>query len=191
MVLTWFAGVHGLTTGVANAMILREGRLPDLEAAARAAQSTLDMGDLVNYARAAELNALFAHARVTFPLAVAQALLGLLLVIASGLAMGGRPHARGLALQAIAANVGFAVLAYLLTGSVRAAQTDVAVSLMRTLSQPPPPSIVGGLWWLLRLKLVLLVDLFPLLVGALALTRARTRGFFEATAHAAEDPEDS
>jgi len=190
MVLTWFAGVRGLTTGCANAMFLREGRLPDLKAAVGAAQGGLDFAALV---RAAELQAMLAHVKVTFPLAVAEAMLGGLLVIASGLAMGGRRGARGLALQAILANALLCVAAFVLTRGVRAGWIDVvmttAASLPITSPQRAAFSNPEALWWAARLKLII-VDLGPFLLATLALTRARTRTFFDAMAHAADSAED-
>ncbi len=58
---------------------------------------------------------MLANARVTFPLAVGEVILSALLVVASGLAMGGRRGSRSLALQAIAANALLVLAAFVLT----------------------------------------------------------------------------
>ncbi|APR84961.1 Hypothetical protein A7982_10310 [Minicystis rosea] len=189
MVLTWFVGVHGLSTGCANAMFLREGRLPDITAAAHAARSSLDMMDFAALVRAAELSAMLSHVKLTFPFAVAEAMLGGLLVIASGLAMSGRRGARSLALQAVLANALLAVGAYVLTRGVRADWIDVVMNTVAAMPATAPQKLAFGdpskLWWITRIKLFFF-DLSPLLLAALALTRARTKSFFDAVAHATE-----
>ncbi|MFT3775027.1 MAG: hypothetical protein QM820_57500 [Minicystis sp.] len=193
MVLTWFAGVHGLTTGFANAMFLREGRLPDLSAAAHAAKTGIDVMDFAALVRAAELSAMLTHVKVTFPLAVAEAMLGGLLVIGSGLAMGGRRGARSLALQVIAANALLAIAAYLLTRGVRTGWIEVVMGTASALPEASPQRAAFGepatLWWAARIKLIFF-DLGPLALGVLALSSGRTRTFFDAVAHATESAED-
>jgi hypothetical protein len=191
MVLTWFTGVHGLTTGCANAVFLRDGTLPDLATAAKNAKGAWNLADVLALKEATELLAMQASARVSFPLAVAAVLLSGLLIVASGLAMGGRPGARALALQALAANAALLLVTYALTRSVRAAWIAAVLRTAEAIPEGAPtllylPSILR---WGLLIKLAIF-DLGPLLVGALALTRARTKTYFEDAARAAEAPEE-
>lgn len=189
MVMTWFAGVHGLTTGCANAVFLRQGRLPDLATATKAAQGGQDVMDFAAFMRSAELGAMLSHVRITFPLSIAEAMLGALLVLASGLAMSGRRGSRSLVLQAIAANALLATVAYVATRGVRAAWIEVVVRAAVVLPEAAPQRDANALWWATRIKLVLF-DLGPLALAWLALTRPRTRLFFDAVARTSEGAED-
>lgn len=189
MVLTWLAGFHGLTTGCASTMFLRAGKLPDLTTAAHAAKSGKDVMDFAALMRSAELSAMLSNVKVTFPLSVGEALLGGLLVIASGLAMSGRPGSRSLALQAILANALFVVLAYVATQRVRAAWIDVVARAASALPESAPQREAGALWWMMRIRLVLF-GLGPLLLAWIALTRQRTRIFFDAVARQTESTEE-
>jgi len=193
MVLTWFAGVHGLTTGCTTAMYLRDGAMPDVNTAAQNARGAWDAMDFVALVHAVEFQAMRVNARVTFPLAVAQALLAGLLVVASGLAMNGRRGARSLALQAVAANALLATLAYAATRGVRVASIEAVLRVAEALpAGAPQREILGNadaLWWTGRIKLVVF-DLGTLALGMLALTRTRTKLYFDAVARAPEGPED-
>jgi hypothetical protein len=190
MVLTWFAGVHGLNTGFSTASFLRSGTIPDL---ATAVQRTGTMAEVLESAGIQALQAMLAHSRVTFPLSVAEVILSGLLVIASGLAMGGRRGARGLALQAIAANAALAILAFALTPFVRTAYIDGVLKVAAGLTLPAPQrevlSDAGLIQWAFRIKLAVF-DLGVLALGALALTRGRTKQYFEAMARAADRAEE-
>jgi hypothetical protein len=193
MVLTWLTGVHGFTTGCTSAMFLRDGALPDVHTAADNAKGAWDLIDVRALKDAAELVAMQANVRIAYPLAIAAVLLSGLLVVASGMAMGGRRGARALALQAIAANAALLVIAYALTRGVRSAWIDALARAAGALPDGAPARelfrVPGALWWLARVKLVVF-DLGPLVIGALALTRARTKTYFEDAARAAEAPED-
>jgi hypothetical protein len=193
MVLTWFTGVHGLTTGCAYAMYLRDGTVPDVATAANNARGAWNTSDFTALRDAAELLAMQASARVSFPLAIAAVLLSGLLVVASGLAMGGRRGARALALQALAANAALLLVTYVLTRNVRGAWIDAlmraADAMPGEASQRPWFLMPGMPLWLARIKLAIF-DLGPLLIGALALTSARTKTYFEDAARAAEAPEE-
>jgi hypothetical protein len=188
MVLTGFVGFNGMTAGCQNAMFLREGRVPDLNTAvqnARAALDTLSVGAMIN---AAKLSAMLASVKVTFPLSLAQAILGGLLVVASGLAMGGRRNARSLAIQAVLASALLAVADFVLTRGMRAQWIDTVVGAASTLpAGQQRESLSSGtmILVLLRIKLMI-VDLGPLALALLALTRGRTKAFFEAVARATE-----
>src|SRR5262245_50323391 len=114
MVLTWFVGVHGLASGYGTAAFLRSGIIPDVTTAAQRAEGSGDLMEFAELFRRVELQAMATAQHVTFPLAVAQVLLSALLMVSSGLAMGGRRGARTLALQALAANALLAVVGYAL-----------------------------------------------------------------------------
>ena len=187
MVLTWIIGVYGMYAGYGVASLLRGGKLPDLSAI------TIHTGTLAGvseYAAIQQFESMLAHPRVTFPLAVAQALLSGLLVVASGLAMGGRRGARSLALQALGANAILVILTFLLTPFQRAAYLEGVLHAVESL--PPAQRELATpaiLQWGLRIRL-LIFDLGVFAVAALALTRARTRTYFEAVSRATEGPED-
>jgi hypothetical protein len=189
MVLTWLIGVRGLNDGITIAAFLRGGTLPDLTTPAQVTTSA-EVQQMVAFET---MRALFAHSRVTFPLAVAEVLLSGLLVVASGLAMGGRRGSRGLALQAIGANALLVVATFLLTPAVRAASVDGLLRAMDLMVLPPGQRAWftnrGVLEGLFRVKLVV-VDLGTLALGVLALTRPRTKTFFEAVARATETTEE-
>jgi hypothetical protein len=151
------------------------------------------MADVLELAGLEALRAMLANARITFPLSVAEAILSGLLVVASGLAMGGRKGSRSLALQALCANALLAIAAFLLTPAVRAAYVDGVLRAVDTVTLPPPQrevlTNVGIIHWAFRIKLVIF-DLGALALGALALTRARTKAYFEAMARATEGAEE-
>jgi predicted lysophospholipase L1 biosynthesis ABC-type transport system permease subunit len=190
MVLTWFIGVHGLNVGFSIASLLRSGSLPDLTTAAL---HTGTLGDVAEYATLQQLRSLLSHPHIAFPLAVAQMLLSGLLVVASGLAMGGRRGARSLALQALGANALLVVATFALTPFQRAAYIEGVLHAVESVTLPDPQremlTTPAMLQWVLRIRLVMF-DLVVLGLGALALTRARTKTFFEAVARATEGPEE-
>jgi len=197
MMLTWFVGVQGMNEGFTVASFLRSGTIP---AGPVTAPAEWTMADLRQALAIDQLQALLAHAHVTFPLMVAETILAGLLVVASGLAMSGRRGARSLALQAISANVLFVLVHFALTAPVRAAWVDAAIRTLDTATHafdtaglPPEERAVflnpRVFHWILRLKLVIF-DLFPLALAALALTRARTKVYFEAVARATKSADE-
>lgn len=181
MMVTWLSGVAGLLTGLRIISFLRAGRIPatnfkGMESAA------LEL-----------LVSVLAHAKITFPLAVAYALLSGLLVVSSGVAMSGRRGGRSLALQAVLANAALAILAYALTPFARAAYAEgvarAALELPRPASGEEAAVMGVASWWVWRLKLIF-IDLGPLVLAAFALTRARTKAFFDAMGRAADGAEE-
>ncbi len=191
MVLTWFVGVCGLNAGVTYASFLHGGTMPDVAAATAEHAGTL--AQVRELAGLEALHAMLGHARITFPLAVAEVILSGLLVVASGLAMGGRRGSRSLVLQAIGANALLAIVSYALTPAVRAAYIDGMLQAVGKVTLPPPQREMipnaSMMEWAFRIKLVVF-DLGALGLGALALTRARAKSFFEAAARAAERTEE-
>ena len=190
MVLTWFIGVHGLNVGFSIASLLRSGSLPD---AATAASHMSTPDDVWTYGFLQQARSLTAHPRTAFPLAVAQVLLSGLLVVASGLAMGGRRGARSLALQALGANALLVVASFALTPFQRAAFVEGCLHAVEGVTVTPIERAwvfsPVALQWIARVRLVIF-DLCVLGLGALALTRTRTKTFFEAVARATEGPEE-
>jgi hypothetical protein len=204
MVLTWLVGVSGLMSGCSTVMVLQQDSVADI---------TNELGkqgagnDPVQAMWVAIYSAQFkatveAHA-VTFPLSVAKLLLSALLVVTSVLAMGGRPGVRTLALQALAANAALAALDFALTRSVRASWIEavgrVGDMLPRTIEQRDELQAQGAAlrlitsrqfwWWFERIRFAI-IDLGIFGFAAIALTRQRTKVFFEAVAEAAESTEE-
>jgi hypothetical protein len=190
MVMTWFIGVNGMNIAFSTAARLRTGTEPDLSALAREIST---MADVVEYGALCGLRATFDHARVMFPLAVGELILSGLLVVASGLAMGGRRGSRALALQAILANAVLAAVAFALTPFIRSARIDGMLHALDALALPPEQrealAHATVYQWGLRLQLVF--HLGALALGALALTRDRTKTFFEAVARATDNADPS
>jgi hypothetical protein len=189
MILTWIVGVHGLHVGFAIAAHLRSGTIPDVSTVVMHTGTILDASEL---GALYVLRSILENPRVTFPLAVAEVILSGLLVVASGLAMGGRRGARSLAIQAILANAAFAVVAFALTPFERTAYIEGVLRAVDQLQLPPPQrealASAQVFAWAWRVRLVL--HLGALSLGALALTRGRTKSFFEAVARATEGPEE-
>jgi hypothetical protein len=202
MVLVWLIGVHSLTDAFTTLLYLREGHLPDVDAMMRALpESERPIEALGLLQEGARLRALGEAMNLAFPLTVAKLVLSGLLVIASGMAMSGRPGARGLALQAILANVVLAVTSFVLLRGVRYGWLDAVMRVGEVLPRLPASAspqqqqawelVIGrSLWlWLARIRLVL-VDVGLLALAALALTRTRTKAFFEAVRRASERAEE-
>ncbi|MFO0760162.1 MAG: hypothetical protein U0359_27020 [Byssovorax sp.] len=193
MVLTWVYGMNGLMAGCANMAFLREATVPDVTEAMNRAKGAIDPSELVSLSQAVWLQGMHDLSRITFPLAIAQILLSGLLVMASGLAMSGRKGARALVLQALGANAVLSIALYVGTESVRAACIETLVRAAQTLPPELPAreafSRPDLLWLVFRIKLIAL-DLGTLALGALALTRGRSKTYFEAMAKATESAEE-
>jgi hypothetical protein len=191
MALTWFIGVQGIAAGYTVITQLREGSVPDV------ASVTKQTGDkplhLLQVREIAKQQADADSKNITFPLSVAKLLLSGLLVIASGLAMTGRPGARTLALQALAANLMLAGIDYSLTRSVRAAWIESSVRVFESIPNPLPDQMLltdrAVWWWLERLRFAVL-DVGILGLASLALLRERTKLYFRAVADAVETSEE-
>jgi hypothetical protein len=194
MVLTWFLGVHGLTSGCSTLRQLRDGSVVDMATATETARNEDDPRRVIFVIHeVARMHAMAEVRQLTFPLTIAKLLLAGLLVVASGLAMAGRPGARSLALQALVANAALAVISYVVMRDVR----GVWIEAVARAGDGLPPLEPGHaqllerrfLWWLERMRLATF-DLGALGIAALALTRQRTKIFFEAVAEAAETTEE-
>lgn len=191
MALTWFIGVQGVAAGYTVITHLREGSVPDV------ASVTKQSGDqplhMLQVREMAKQQADADSRNITFPLGVAKLLLSGLLVIASGLAMTGRPGARTLALQALAANLMLAGIDYSLTRNVRAAWIESSVRVFESIPNPLPEQAVlmdRAVWWWFERSRFALFDIGILGVASLALLRERTKLYFRAVADAAETSEE-
>jgi hypothetical protein len=203
MGLVWIIGLYSLMSACAMVAYLREGSMADVEAERKAAEQRFEPYQVVVIVwQTAHLRSVSEHQHVTFPLHVAKLLLSGLLVIASGLAMRGRRGARTLALQALAANAVLALADYMLTRNVRSTWIEAVAhtrELLPRLTARPSANFGDAfwgwmttrsvLWWYERIRFVLF-DLGALMLAAFALTRAKTKVFFDAVARAAEQAEE-
>lgn len=193
LLLTWIVGVCGLMSSCSIVSMLRQGSMEDVaaELGRRDTGDPLQAFSLV--LQTAHLKSISAAHKLTFPLNTAKLLLSGLLVIMSGLAMGGRPGVRGFALQAVAANAAFAALDYALTRNVRAGWIEEVARAGEMLPTALPQREIFSTrefwWWLARARLIV-IDLGVPFLAAIALTRARTRMYFDAMASAAESAEE-
>lgn len=192
MVLTWCVGVRGLMAGCSSVAYLRGSTVPDIATAQRNAEVAGDVQEFVALFNAVTLDAMHRMERVMLPLSLAQALLAVMLVIASGLTMGSRPGGRRLAIQALAANAILTVVTYVLTRDVRATAIDAVINAFQTLSPDLPQRAVlpsrQMLWW--GGRIIAAGEIGTLALAAFALTRARTRTYFDAVARAASSAEE-
>jgi hypothetical protein len=180
MIVTWFVGVQGLTMGLHVASYLRHGNPAVVEVTTHTPREALEV---------ARLRALGDMPDVAFPLAAAQIILSGLLVVSSGLAMGGRRGARALALQAICAHVAFAAVDYALTKNVRAAGFDAYARTAIEMGGEVKDSLGVSAWWRERIAYLVFHGV-TMAIGAFALTRDRTKAFFAAVARATERAEE-
>jgi len=202
MISSWLIGVFGLSDSFAKVLFLRENNLPDLSGIIRGLGDESDpVTALAFLYDAAHLRALGEMARIAFPLYLGKLILSILLVITSAMAMSGRPGSRTITIQAHLAYAALSGTTYWLLRGARYAAIDVMASvhpLLPKLFASEPPQALEA-WSILLDKPALLllsrisVAIFgigALLVGALTLTTARTKTFFDAVAAATEDTED-
>ena len=197
LLLSWCVGVHRLMASGGVVSFLHDGRAPDVATALTNAHGTGSMHELQLVREAIQGDVVSRFARVILPIGLAQVLLAGLLVVACGLAMGGRRTARSLLLQALAANLAFTAVAYALTLAARGAFVDTLSHAATDLADIPLP---GGakagealrapiLWASLRFYFVAF-GLAPPALAILAFTRPRARAYFDAAAQVAERAEE-
>jgi hypothetical protein len=188
ILLAWCIGVNGFLFGLSGMAFLRSGRVPDVAAAARNTAGSFNVTELGALMSAVRVEAMQRAYRVQMPICIAQLLLGGLLVIASGMVMSGRRGARGLALQALAANVGLAIVKYALTRDVRGAVIDAVMRVVDTLPPDLPErashATREALWWSGRFLSACEVGMLALVM--VALFRQRTKAYFDAVARATD-----
>lgn len=190
MLLTWVIGVRGLVGGCGAAMYLRDGTVHDVAAVTEQARGQGDPFEFTFLVlEAAQARALSDFHGITFPLSVARMLLGGLLLAASGLALGGRPGARSFALQVLLASAAFASVEYVLTRGMRGAWIEMVVRAGATLPADVPErqSLTSpALWWMAERVRFAVFELGALAAAAVALTRDRSKAYFQAVAQSAE-----
>jgi hypothetical protein len=193
MLLTWLIGVQGLMSGCTVVMILRQGSVEEVSTEVGKQDGSDPTQGIRRAVEAAQIKAIGEAQEVTFPLNVARLLLSGMLIIVSGLAMGGRPGVRSLALQVVAANALLAAVDYALTRSVRAAWIDAGACAMEMLPPALPHRELmvqsSTWWWFARIRFAVF-ELGTFAFAALALTRRRTKVYFDAVAEAAESAEE-
>jgi len=202
MILAWLIGVQGLSDSLSTLLFLHDANLPDVEALTRGIKEAKEpIEALAQVAEAARLRSLGEASILSFPLTTARFVLSILLVIASGMAMSGRPGSRTLAMQALLANAALAVVSFWMLRHARYAWADAVVQvreLMPDLNAPSPPELQAWwtrmldrrFWlWIPRIRLILF-DVGALLLSATTLLSGRTRGFFEAVKEASERSEE-
>lgn len=193
MIVTWFLGINGLTSGCATVEYLRQGTVADVaEVKRRAADEPDALQRIMQVQAAARLHAMSTARDRTFPLGVAQMILAGLLLVASGMAMRGKKGSRSLALQAIAANVALGFFDYELTRPMRGEWIGMVVQAKDIMADQLPEHAMlmspSWLWWSERARFVLVnVGIFG--AAALALSTKRARTYFAAVA--AATPADS
>jgi predicted cation transporter len=117
--------------------------------------------------------------RVSLPLGIAQAMLGIMLVAVAFKGLFGRKASVSFALQVIVANAAIAIVGYALRQPVRGSIVD-AVAASGVENRPPNMSAKEfdrrtrtNSWWMFRVRLGL--ELAALGFGAIALTRRSAR----------------
>ena len=195
MCITWVIGVFGATSGCSELGYLRGSQdMPD-EISRGVEETDHPLWRMELIRQRARLEALADLHERAFPLGVAQLLLSILLVIVSGSALAGRQGARTLAIQAVMANVALSALTFALLEPVR----EQSAQAVAEDAIEHGPGVVSGMnedqsiaFYRQqqidseRLRLGLEILVFSL--AALALTRRRTKDYFEAVAASLPDP---
>jgi hypothetical protein len=141
--------------------------------------STLSGQGLEDVVKGAFFDALAKHSRTSFPIGVAQVLLGGLLVFVSVRALFGRRASTSFALQLVLANAALLITAYVLREPIRGAIVDaVAASGLERrpsgVSAKEFDELLRLHWWW-RLRIGFGIQLTALLLSGFALTRRTAR----------------
>lgn len=144
----------------------------------------------------ARLVALGDHHRSAFPLSVAQMLLGVVLALLSFAALGGYKNTRTPAMQAAAASLLLAVVAFALETPIRDAATLVMeqralaeLGVYENLNEEQTQMLYASMGGLREWFGLLLFGIGVPLFALFALSRPKTRAFFDAVAEAAPTSE--
>jgi len=186
MIVAWFVGVNGVTSGCGVVGLLHSGIVPDRASIERSMDSESEPTQAfaaVN--EAARVRALVEERRTAFPLGVAKLLLSAALVAASATALAGRPGARNFAMQAVALYALFSIVEFALSGRIRASWIpEVAAAAQQLAVGSPSPIPIGdaSLWWWFERVRFGIVDLGTMGAALLALAAPRTKAFFAAMA---------
>jgi hypothetical protein len=196
MGVMWVAGMLGTMSGCQEIEYLRgDSQLADkLDRTADEASDPMFRAELVR--QRARLEALGQNHDRAFPLATARMVVGMLLVVAAGAAIVGRPGARRLAMQAVAANGLLAVIAFLLLAPVRYASADAVAADAVDEVLGVPQGVTRGdavaserALALQRERVLTGLEVAMFLIAFVALTRRRTKAYFEALEGALADAE--
>lgn len=175
LMLASMLGLGGMTNGCGTLQFYKQHTLPALPTDSRMDPELRTWVEAVHEARNEALVSLSGR---LVPLATANMLLSFLLIVAAASAMAGRPRAHSLALQAIFANLAFAVVAYVLEHPLRGAIIDAA-------TRAPPDTVnlserLPTEWgWVWAYRSMLGMQLLALALIAYALTRPRVMAFFK------------
>jgi hypothetical protein len=187
LIMTWLVGMYGMSSGCDTVAYLRAGAVPSEDSVIDQARQAGDKIDAFRIlATGARRQAIAeAHARA-LPLGIGQALLSLVLVVASALALAGRPYGQRLLTQALLANVIFAIAAYALLRDMRA---SYVATLTRTAGEldtidPRMLALKARVW---EAVIIGVRDIGTLVLAMIALRTKRARAFFDAASRVSED----
>lgn len=175
LIVVWSLGVGGVMSGCGTLQFYRETTHASLEL-----DSKMDpmLRRSVEAQHEARVEALNANAGRTVPLAAADVLLSGLLIVACARALSGRPRSHVLALQAIFANIAYAVADYFVAAPVRDAIVAAGVAHPPSLMPELGPGQLEAIYaWMFRFVLVAHVAILGLAV--FALTRPRVLSLFQ------------
>lgn len=186
MIIAWFVGVNGVTSGCTVVALLRSGVAPDRASIERAVGTEGEPTETFAAANeAARIKAIVEDRDRAFPLGVAKLLLSAALVAASAMALAGRPGARTFAMQAVVVYAAFAILEFSLSTRMRASWIpEVAAAageLARATPSPLPIDDVRTWWWFERARFGI-IDLATMAAALGALVAPRSKAYFAAVA---------
>lgn len=199
MIMAWFVGVNGVTSGCAAVTVLRDGVVPGRAEIERSFGGEGEPAQAVAAAHeAARIRAMVDARDMAFPLGVARLLLSAVLVAAAALALAGRPGARTFAIQAVLIYAAFATLDFALSRAMRAEWIpEVAAAAAEIARGSPQQAIFGDarLWYWSERARFGIVDLATMAAALGALLAPRSKAYFAAMASAAatrrDDNEDA
>lgn len=192
----WLMGVVGMMSGCEEIDYLRGGREMPNKLAHDADEAEHPLARTIVVRELAWIEALGRHHRRAFPLATMRMLVAIVLVVAAGGALVGRPSSRRLALQAIAASVAVAVASFLILAPVRHAAAQAvaeeavddeagAAEGARRHEMVAAQHAIA----MRREQSMALLEIALYGAAALALTRRRTRDYFTALSEPVADAE--
>jgi hypothetical protein len=180
LLLAWVLGVGGLVNGYSTLQYYRETThsTPQLEAVKapesmrKYLEAQRQLFEAQEKARTAVLDQY--HDRMV-PLAAANLVLSGLLIVACARALSGRARAHHLALQAVFANMGYAVVEFVANGPLRQAMAEA--TRQNALPNLDADQLAMATTWVYRFGLAL--QLLALALVALALTRPRVLAVYQ------------
>lgn len=186
MIVAWFVGVNGVTSGCAVVAVLREGVVPDRAGIERSLGGEGEPAQAVAAAHeAARIRAMVDARETAFPLGVAKLLLSAVLVVASAMALAGRPGARSFAMQAVVVYAVFAAIEFALSRTMRASWIpEVAAAAAEIARGSPQQAIFGDarIWYWSERARFGIVDLATMAAALGALVAPRSKAYFAAMA---------